>query len=165
MVEPAGMRSLLFAVAVGLLACSGSQKKDSAKKDDWDPQDMSVPDPKPATDDDDAGERGDDDDEPAPRHHPVSQADDYELQHSDCDALGLAYGRSWENDEIKKLGDKKITDSQLASIKQNADEAAQNYKEECGKTVGTAYIRDRLKCAVKAKSLERFNACLDGSAE
>jgi hypothetical protein len=159
------MRSLAAWMAlVFVLACSGSQK-DTGKKDDWDPQDLSPPpDPKPQPGDDDDDGDGEDPD-PSPKPKPPSAADDYEIQHTDCDALALAYGRAWENDELKKSGDKKLTNAQIDALKRNAEEASANWQSECYKTVGTAYLRERLKCAVKAKSLERFNGCMDGTAE
>jgi hypothetical protein len=157
------------------LACSGSSKKDAEDPDKWDmgdtePSPKSDPDPVSLDDDDDDDdESGDDDDDAAPKGKPVTQEDDYEINERDCDALARAYGGAWKRDEFKKLNKKKLSkekfDAQAAQLEEHATGMADNWRSECYKTVGTAYLRSRLQCALKAKSMKRFNDCMDGLAD
>ncbi len=171
------MRWIVWVVGLALAGggCSGTSKK---KADDADSSwDMDGSDPEPASDGETPPEtRGDDDDDddasapkPKPKPKPPTRADDYEINHTDCDALARAYGGAWENDEMKKLNARKLPEKQFekaaADVKKSGAEMATNWREECYKTVGTAYLRSRLQCAVKAKSLERFNNCMDGVAD
>lgn len=168
------MRAFAFVLGLSVAAlsgCSGDSKKKAEEPDSsWDMSDTE-PAPQPKSTETDTGD--DDDDEPAPKPSPkpkqVTQADDYEINHQDCDALGGAYGRAWENDEMKKLNARKLQQKQFdkaaAEIKQGSASMKQNWQDECYKTVGTAYLRNRLQCAMKAQSLERFNNCMDGMAD
>lgn len=165
------MRVVAFVLGLSvaaLSACSGDSKKKAEDPDSsWDMTDTDpAPEPTPKTDHDDEGAP---EPEPEAKPKPVTREDDYEINHRDCDALSGAYGRAWENDEMKKLNARKLPEKQFDKaadeIKQGSASMKQNWQEECYKTVGTAYLRSRLQCAMKAQSLERFNNCMDGTAE
>ncbi len=159
------MRILALLVSLSLAACS--PKKDAEEPDtSWD----TSTDPDPAPSDPDPEPAGDDDDdEPKPKPKRITQDDDFEINHQDCDALAGAYGRAWENDEMKKLNERKLEkkalDKAATEVKKGGQDMKANRRDECYNTVGTAYLRSRLKCTMKAKSLERFNNCMDGLAE
>ena len=164
---------MVLMFTAGLPGCS-SDKKEAKDPDKWDMGKVDT-EPQPSDyepssgDDDDDDESGDDDDEPAPKPKPKPKDEDYEINHRDCDALAGAYGRAWERDEMKKLNEKKLKkaafDKQAAQLKEHAEGMKDNWRNECYGTVGTAYLRSRLKCAMKAKSMQRFNDCMDGLAE
>jgi hypothetical protein len=162
---------LVSTLSVAVLGCSGSSKKEAEEPDtswdmgDADPDPAPAPSPEPeASDDDD-----EDEPDPAPKPKPLTQDDDYEINHRDCDALAQAYGGAWLRDEMKKLNERKLKKAQFdkakAQVETDAESMKDNWREECYKTVGTAYLRSRLKCAMKAKSLKRFNDCMDGLAD
>jgi hypothetical protein len=85
---------------------------------------------------------------------------------SDCSALASAYGKAWENDELAKLEKRQLKPKQAeaarAQVEKSAQEARDDWQSECDKTVGSPYLRSRLACAMKAKTVTRFNDCLDG---
>ncbi len=154
--------SLAAMLAIG---CSTAKPKQANDVDDSpviaDPVDAPEPDPV----DDPPPES-----EPAaPKTQPVVGADDYEMSHSDCAALAQAYGGAWLHDEMEKLNAKKLKQAQFdqaaAQLRKDSDGMAAQYQDECGKTVGTAYLRSRLQCAMKAKTMQRFNDCMDGKVE
>lgn len=161
------MRTTLSWLIMALVAgCSGDKKQaEEPKGSDWE-----MPEPEPDPEPRDPAPSGDDDDDdPAPKPKPISRSDDYEINERDCDALAQAYGRAWKNDELDKLSKRKLPkpqfDKTAADIESGSEDMKENYREECYKTVGTAYLRSRLGCALKAKSLERFHACMDGTAD
>lgn len=174
-------RSALFsflALSMALACSSGSKKKADDPDSKWDmgdtsgagePSPKSDPDPVSGDDDDDTSD-DDDDDAPQPKpKKPLTQEDDYEINERDCDALAGAYGRAWKRDEIAKLNKKKLSqekfDKQAAQLDDHAQSMEDNWRSECYKTVGTAYLRSRLQCALKSKSMKRFNDCMDGLAD
>lgn len=100
---------------------------------------------------------------------PDPAADDYEINHRDCEALARAYANAWKNDEMATLEKKKLSQAQHDKIATQVQEDSQgmfdNYIDQCGKTVGTTYLRSRLQCAAKAKTMKRFDDCMDGRAD
>ncbi len=146
--------------------CSGSKPKQSNDVNSSpviaDPIDDPIADSDPIEDE----PIEDDGDEPSPKK--VDPRDDnYEINHRDCAALARAYGRSWLGDELDKLNAKKLKTAQhekfQSGLEDDSKEMADQYQGECDKTVGTAYLRSRLACAVKAKKMKRFNDCMDGN--
>jgi hypothetical protein len=120
--------------------------------------DLLPPDPTPQPED----VPGDDTpDEPAP-----VGGDDYEMTPEDCRALATIYGKVWKADEVTKLEARKLKEKPhqeaLAAIEQDAAETKGNWQSECDKTVGSPYLRSRLDCAMKAKTVQHFDDCLDG---
>ncbi len=163
-----------------LVACSGANKK-SAGPGDGDDLGRIDTEPQPSDKnfdgagddgDEDEGEdagASDEDDATSDQPKPKPRNDDYEINHRDCDALAGAYGRAWERDEMKQLNGRKLKkaafDKAAAEIEGNAGEMKDNWRDECYNTVGTAYLKSRLKCAMRAKSMKRFNDCMDGLAD
>ncbi len=151
-----------------LVACSGSQPK---PQDDFEPPTDEPT--EPATNfeptDDPADEPGDEptNDPPPKKAQPAS--DDYDITYRDCQALAGTYSRAWERVEREKLEKKnfkpKLYDTALKNVQKAAQEAGDNWLEECAGTVGSPFLYSRLKCALKAKTVERFNDCWDGKAE
>jgi hypothetical protein len=159
-------RVAIAAVAISVLTACGVGKPKQANEVDTSPIDT---DPVPSSDH--APVASDDgDDAPAPTPKPKNEpaSDDYEITHRDCRALGAAYGNAWLNDEMVKLGKQKLKPADhtrfAEQLQGDAHGMADQYQGECDKTVGTAYLRERLACAVKSKSMSEFNACLDGQA-
>ena len=106
-------------------------------------------------------------DKPAPKPQPGH--DDYEITYRDCQVLGRSYGNAWLNDEIEKLNARKLKEAQHAQMMEqlrgSSQTMTQQYQSECDKTVGSAQLRSRLACAVKAKNMQRFDDCLDGKVD
>lgn len=155
----------LTAAAIFALGCSTAKPKQANDVDQSpviaDPIDDPSPDP--------VDDPPPDSQPAAPKTQPVVGADDYEINHSDCQALGQAYGGAWLHDEMEKLNAKKLKQAQFdaaeAQLRKDSEGMGDQYQDECGKTVGTAYLRSRLACAMKAKTLQRFNDCMDGKSE
>lgn len=154
-------------VASALLGCSAAPPKQANE-----PDPISTPDPN-----DDPVET--DDPDPVPVASPLSPkpsdkptpdpgSDDYEINIRDCEALARAYAGAWLNDEKAELDDKGLKKAQYDKLWSQIQEDSQgmfdNYFDQCGKTVGTTYLHSRLKCAIKAKSMKRFDDCLEGRA-
>lgn len=92
---------------------------------------------------------------------------DYEISERDCRALSAAYARSWRNDEFAKVPDGMAAadrDKAQADIEAGSAEMKDQYLGQCLGTVGTAYPLNNLKCALKAKSMKRFDDCMSGQA-
>ncbi|MBW2455553.1 MAG: hypothetical protein JRI68_13620 [Deltaproteobacteria bacterium] len=156
-----------------LAACSGAQSK---PEDDLDPPptDDSIDSPKDpemkvvrnGPEDEPGDERSD---EPKPDKDGPAPSDDYDMTYRDCKALAGTYYRAWRKAEMDKLEGKNFKPKLYETAKKNIDKAAQeagdNWLKECEGTVGTPYLYSRLKCALKAKTIDRFNECLDGKAE
>jgi hypothetical protein len=159
-------RVMFVAIAVTAIGCSASKPK-QANDIDSSPVVADPTDPQPSDDPIDSPEPSDTPAAPKPKAQPAS--DDYEITYRDCAALGQAYGRAWLGDEMTKLNDKKLKqkqfDSVAAKLQEDSVGMAEQYQGECDKTVGTAYLRTRLACALKAKHMARFNDCMDGKVE
>ncbi|MCA9620873.1 MAG: hypothetical protein KC731_17740 [Myxococcales bacterium] len=153
-----------------LVACG---QKPPAEAPDPEPDLSSSDDPEPTpvetsdTTPEDDGPTGDDAPPPKPAADPGS--DDIELTYRDCATIARAYGQAWLNDEKQTLDGKGLKkpqyDKMLAQLEEDSAGMEENYRSECDKTVGTAMLRSRLVCAVKAKTMARFDACLDGKAQ
>lgn len=108
-------------------------------------------------------------DEPEPDTDAPAPSDDYDMTYRDCKALAGTYYRAWRKAEMDKLEGKSFKPKLYETAKKNVDKAAQeagdNWLKECEGTVGTPYLYSRLKCALKATTIDRFNECLDGKAE
>jgi hypothetical protein len=162
------LRAFSAIIALSLIACSVGKPKQahevdqtpvrSDPTDDPDPVDAPDPDPKPVADPLSSSSGSSD-----------PENDDYEISYQDCRALGSAYGRAWLGDERTKLDAKKLKQAQYDKVyEQLRDDSkgmAQQYQGECDKTVPSAYLRSRLKCALKAKRMQRFNDCMDGKSD
>ena len=153
--------------AGGALGCSGSKPPPKSESDWSSPSDD-------ALDDGDVADPGADEpraapEEPDDRPPPTRPEEDYDITQRDCDALAQAYNNAWLNDETVKLADKKLKQKQydeaLAQLHSLADEAREQWYGQCEGIVGTAFLRSRLACAMKAKTLTRFNDCWDGKVE
>ena len=107
--------------------------------------------------------------EPSDKPKPDPGSDDYEINIRDCEALARAYAGAWLNDEKTALDDKGLNKAQydkvFAQIQEDSEGMFDNYFDQCGKTVGTTYLHSRLQCAIKAKSMKRFDDCMEGRAE
>ena len=154
--------------ASALLGCSTAPPKQANEPDPFaapdpieDPVETDDPDPVPV-----ASPLS-----PKPSDEPTPDpgSDDYEINIRDCEALARAYAGAWLNDEKANLGKKGMKKEQcdkvLAQIQEDSKGMFDNYFDQCGKTVGTTYLHSRLQCAIKAKSMKRFDGCLEGSAE
>jgi hypothetical protein len=151
-----------------LAACSGSQPKPN---DDFEPP-MDEP-TEPAMDPEPGDDPGDDpvdepsEDPPPKKAQPAN--DDYDMTYRDCKTLAGTYQRAWERVEREKLDKKnfkpKLYDTALKNVQRAAKEAGDHWLAECEGMVGSPYLYSRLKCALKAKTVERFNDCWDGKAE
>lgn len=156
--------SLWLSLPLAIASCGAEPKQVNDSNDSpviADPVDDPDPseDPKPTVSDD----------VPKPRPDAVVGADDYEIDSRDCQGLATVYGAAWLNDELEKLNKKKLKQAEFdrvaAQLKTDSQGMADQYDGECQKTVGTAYLRDRLQCAMKAKNMQRFNDCMDGKTE
>jgi len=156
-----GLASLL------LLACSG----DPAAKDSKTPDEVAANEPLSSSDPEPAAAS---DPEPlaaaqAPKRddRPLPVGDDYLMSHRDCDALAQAYRRAWLRDERKKLDKmaEKLRAQAAANLDNAANQGAESWLTSCQGIVGSPQVRTNLKCALKAKSLERFEACMAGQVE
>ena len=162
---------IVLSTAIATLSCSGSEKPKPKSEpaptwsDDTSPSDDPV-----ATDDtgDDTPDDVGDPSDPPPKK-PKERPIDYDITYSDCKELARIYGIAWRNGELKKLQAKKLKPKQQqaieATIRKNAQEAQDQWRGECDGTVGSPQVRSRLSCALKAKTLDRFNDCLDGKVE
>lgn len=104
--------------------------------------------------------------EPGPREPSnVDNNQDYEIADRDCRALAKAYARSWRLDELKKVPSGLTADQRTEvenDLETSSSEMREQYLGQCRNTVGTAYPIDNLKCAMKAKSMQRFDDCMAG---
>lgn len=95
----------------------------------------------------------------------VDDNTDYEIGERDCRALAAAYAESWRLDELAKVpagmssSERSEVESQLEG---SSKEMREQYLGQCRSTIGTAYPYDNLKCAMKAKSMKRFDDCMAG---
>jgi len=149
--------------ALGGLGCSAAPPKQADEPDPIaapEPVDEPVasedPDPKPV----DAPLSP----EPSDTPKPDPGADDYEINIRDCEALARAYAGAWLNDEKATLDKKKLKKEQhdevMAQIQEDSQGMFDNYLDQCGKTVGTTYLRSQLDCAIKAKTMKKFDECM-----
>lgn len=97
---------------------------------------------------------------------PPPVPDDYEMTYGDCQALGARYEGLLRTQEFDKLNRKKLPPKVFAKAQDQVEGVVQKGTEQwmnqCRGIVGTVQIKSRLKCAVDAGSLERFNGCMDG---
>jgi hypothetical protein len=107
-------------------------------------------------------------DESAPRKR-REQEDDYDMTYADCKVLARTYRNAWYHDEIEKLNSRKLPEKHFkkaeANVEQAANDGGENWLQACNTTVGSPQLRSRLKCASRAKTLQRFNDCMDGKVE
>ncbi len=151
-----------------LAACSGSQPKPQDDPEPWATEPTEpASDPEPADDPADDPVDEPTDDPPPKKAEPAN--DDYDMTYRDCQALAGTYGRAWERAEREKLEKKnfkpKLYETALKNVQKAAQQAHDNWLQECEGTVGSPFLYNRLKCALKAKTVERFNDCLDDKAE
>jgi hypothetical protein len=170
------------ALALVVLGCSGAQNKEK-ESSDWDPADSSGGDEVASSsggdgsgDSGDSGsgdsgaiDGGDGDETPAPKPKPPPGADDYDLTYSDCRALAATYRGAWLSEELTKLNAKKLNEKAFekakAQVEKSAEEAGENWRSACDSIVGSPFLYSRLKCAMKAKAVQRFDDCWDGKVE
>jgi hypothetical protein len=143
-----------------LAACSSAPKPEPTV--DPDPAPTSEPAPPPAETGEPQGE-----DAPPPKKSTVAPVpDDYEMTNSDCAELGRALKMVIGNDERSKLSPKlkqAQRDAAEASIDRAAGTRQDQWVEGCQKSlVGKVVDRASLKCAVSAKTVKDFDACLNG---
>ncbi len=100
---------------------------------------------------------------------PAAVPDDYEMSYRDCKVVAETYGNAWLKDELEKLQNKKMGDKLRQRAENNTRKAAQeveaNWLSECNKIVGSPFIRKRLVCASKARTVKRFDDCWYGKTE
>jgi len=155
-----------------LAACSGAQNK---SQDDPEPSladeptdSDSPPEMKVVKGDSDSDDEESSDDSPSKKDE-LPPSDDYDITYQDCKELAGVYYRAWRKPELEKLEAKnfkpKLYETARKNVEKAAQEAGDNWLKECEGTVGTPYLYSRLKCAMKAKTVERFNDCLDGKAD
>jgi hypothetical protein len=164
------MHRLLLASWLALGACSSSQKEaeeptgESGEGDDLMNQAEALGE-EPSFED---RETVDPDSLPPTKPAPPAPAQDYEVGYGDCKALAGQYRRAWEMDEFKKLEKQTLNEKQRAQAESNvrkaSQEAGDNWLSACEGLVGSPYPRDRLDCAMKAKSVKVFDDCWDGKA-
>lgn len=105
---------------------------------------------------------------PAPTPKGPSNVDDnqdYEITDRDCGALAAAYAEAWRLDETKKIPAGMSPEERShveGELDGSSSEMREQYLGQCRNTVGTAYPYDNLKCAMKAKSMQRFDDCMAG---
>jgi hypothetical protein len=156
------MRAWSLALCAGLVACSTAPPKqaDAPEPIATDPL-PDAPDPEPMDEPEDSP--------PAPKPSPDPGADDYQINHRDCEALARAYAGAWLNDEREILKSKKLKQAQIDKLAAELEDDSQgmfdNYLNQCSNTVGTSYLRSRLQCAAKAKTMKRFDDCMEGRAD
>jgi hypothetical protein len=92
--------------------------------------------------------------------------EDYEVTHTDCLALADVYRAAWLRDERIKLDKQKFDAKLRARAEKNleaaADKGSDNWLSQCRGVVDSPYPRSRLDCAVKARTVTRFNDCWEG---
>lgn len=93
-------------------------------------------------------------------------AGDYEITVNDCTKLWTNYERRYREVEEAKLAAQKLQGKYLEKAKVTVDEAVKqavdNWRGQCQSIIGTVQIRTRIRCAVEAETLDRFNGCWDG---
>ena len=153
------VRSYALIVALGLGGCGGAPSSPP-------PEPSPEPDAAPAAVEPDRAVTDTPDPAPAPRAPSnVENNQDYEISDRDCRTLAAAYAEAWRLDEIEKIpagmspSQRDEVDSDLAT---SSTEMREQYLGQCQNTVGTAYPYDNLKCAMKAKSMQRFDDCMAG---
>ncbi len=153
-------------------ACSGSQSKAEDATEPSLTDDPTETQPKRemrVVHGDSSDDDGETDEDPQPKEDGPPPSDDYDMTYRDCKALAGVYYRAWRKAEMDKLEGKSFKPKLYETAKNNVDKAAQeagdNWLQECEGTVGTPYLYSRLKCALKAKTVDGFNDCLDGKAE
>ncbi len=104
----------------------------------------------------------------APRAAGANVPDDYELTPHDCEELGRQFGALIRSDEVAKLSPKladKQRDQVVGSIEKAAEARREQWAASCGKSlVGSVQERKSLRCAMSAKSVSAFDACLNGDS-
>lgn len=155
-------------VASMLLGCSTAPPKQADEPDRF-PTPDSVDEPVATDDPDPVPVDSPLSPEPSDKPTPDPGSDDYEINIRDCEALARAYAGAWLNDEKAELDGKGLKKDQyskvFAQIQEDSEGMFDNYFDQCGKTVGTSYLHSRLQCAMKAKSMKRFDDCMEGRAE
>jgi len=152
---------MILPVATG---CAGNGKKNKwetplgydeapeGKKVDWDQPPPAKPKPVPIK---------------QSRGKPVPE--DYLITYQDCEALAGNYGRVYRRAEADKVDEKTLTGKALENAQKLVDEntrtAQENWLSECQGIVETPQPRNNLKCAMKARTLQRFNDCMEGKLE
>lgn len=105
---------------------------------------------------------------PTPKHAPPVAGDEIDLSGNDCSVLADTYAAAWLSDALAKEGpkkDPKLKELAEKNVKAAAEKARDTWLGACNSIVGSAFIRGRLVCASKAKSVARFEACWDGKTE
>ncbi|MEJ7728099.1 MAG: hypothetical protein WKG00_02690 [Polyangiaceae bacterium] len=118
--------------------------------------------PEPAA----TGEAQGEDAPPPKKSSAAPVPDDYEMTNTDCAELGRALKMVIGNDERSKLSPK-LKQNQRDAAESSIDRAAgtrqDQWVEGCQKSlVGKVVDRASLKCAVSAKTVKDFDACLNG---
>lgn len=154
--------ALLSSLAVGIAACSSAPPPE--------PKTDPEPDPAPAepapTAEPEATSEPAGDAPPPKKTGAVPVPDDYEMTNADCAELGRALKMVIGNDERAKLSPK-LKQNQREAAEASIDRAATTRQEQwtdgCQKSlVGKVVDRASLKCAVSAKAVKDFDACLNG---
>jgi hypothetical protein len=97
---------------------------------------------------------------------PPAAAGDYTITFTDCDKLVGNYERVLRQSEMAKLDAKKLPAKNYDKAKEQVEEVVQQgvavWRGQCQSITGTVQVRSRIKCAVAAGDLDRFNGCWDG---
>ena len=148
--------SLSIACTASLaVSCGADPAKDKPTTPKEDPTHDESPDPAPTSEP-----------EPQPRasteKRPLPVGDDYVMSHRDCEALASSYQRAWLNDELEKIAGQDTTPAARADLEKSAKQGGESWLSSCRGIVGSPQMRDNLQCALKAKSIERFDKCMAG---
>jgi hypothetical protein len=97
---------------------------------------------------------------------PPATAGDYDITYNDCAELVGNFERRLREDEEAKLQAQKLEGKSLEKAKAIVADVVQkgvdNWRGNCQSIVGTVQVRSRIRCAIAADSLARFNGCWDG---
>lgn len=94
--------------------------------------------------------------------------DDYTITQADCAQLGKQFAAVTRADQVAAL-DPKLSAKQKADTEKRIDEVAakmgDNWVQTCqASLVGKVAERKRLSCALEARSVKVFDACINGEA-
>jgi hypothetical protein len=168
-----GSRSARFPLALAALlaGCAGSPPKPAEEPRDpvASSADGAAPAPPASPPEGDRAPSGGVDDAKPGRPRDATVPDDYALTAADCDALGAQYGAAMRNDQVVALSPK-LSAAQRTQVEANIDKVvtklATQWSEGCTRgLVGKVVERKVLSCALDAKTVKDFKACIgdDGS--
>ena len=153
------------ALAVGLLGCGSSTPSPESPDSTVSGSEGSTGAPEPG-----AGEGPVEDPVVTPEAKPTADntiPDDYAMMSGDCVQLGKQLAAATRADQLALLSPK-LTEAQKAQADKNITDVAtrlgEKWTEGCESSlVGKVVDRKSLKCALDAKSVKAFDACLNGT--